>query len=313
MGAGAMGCLWAARIWQHGHSGAPLSGQTQPVTLLLRDEAALARWQRVGGVLIHSAGAEELVPVSASIIARTSGSLDNLLLCTKAQDALAALLSVEHLLHANTRVLLIQNGIKAQRAIAERFPTLALYCLSTSHGAYLNGSFDVVDAGLGDSFLGSLFPERLLPNTESLQILASLPSASMNIAWDANITGRLWTKFAINCAINALTVIHDCRNGELLTLPAATKQLRGLCVEIESIMVTVQDCTQPLKLLTKTEAVLQATAHNYSSTLQDVRNGRPTEMAYFNGYLRELAQLADMACPLNEALLSKFSAIANAR
>lgn len=304
-----MGCLWAARIWQNAklpeHAGA-----AQAATLLLRDEAAFARWQRLGGVLIYSNGSETLVPVAASTIAKATSPIDNLLICTKAQDALPALRSVAHLLHTDSRVLLLQNGIKAQTTIAECYPAMALYCLSTSHGAYLRSDYSVVHAGLGQCYLGSLNPEQLLSGEDSSALLNSLPRAAMNIAWDADITGRLWTKFAVNCAINALTVIYDCRNGELLSRPEATAQLRALCVEIEGIMGTIAACPQPLTLLERVETVLVATAQNYSSTLQDVHNARPTEIAYFNGYLRELARLANLDCPLNDAILKSFNAIA---
>lgn len=296
-----MGCLWAAKIRQY--------AEASPVTLLLRDEAALSRLQRLGGVLIHTDGVEELVPVEASTIANSQRRIDNLLLCTKAHDAIEALESVAHLLSANSRVLLIQNGIKAQCAIAERFPTLALYALSTSHGAYLLRDYEVVHAGHGDAYLGALNPEAMRNTRELSPILNSLPCASMNIVWDTNITDRLWTKFAVNCAINALTVIYDCRNGDLLTLPAAVAQLRALCAEIESIMLTVAACPQPLALFEKVEAVLRTTAHNYSSTLQDVHNGRTTEIDYFNGFLCELARLADQDCPLNNAILRSFKVI----
>ena len=304
-----MGCLWAARIWQHAqltkqHSTAP------PATLLLRDEAALTRWQHYEGILIYADGNETLVPVAASTVANAPSPIDKLLICTKAQDALPALHSVAHLLHADCSVLLLQNGIKAQKAIAEHFPALALYCLSTSHGAYLRSDFSVVHAGLGQAYLGSLNPRRSLPAEESSTLLNCLPSATMNIAWDSDITGRLWTKFAVNCAINALTVIYDCRNGELLTRPEAKARLHALCTEIEGVMLTIADCPQPLSLLEKVETVLAATAQNYSSTLQDVHNARPTEIAYFNGYLGELARIAGLECPLNDAVLQSFNAIA---
>lgn len=306
-----MGCLWAARIWQHAQRSELGKRIAQPATLLLRDEAALARWQRIGGVLLESDGAETLVPVGASSIAHSPGQIDKLLLCTKAQDALPALLSVAPLLHADAQVLLVQNGIKAQRTIAECLPALALYCLSTSHGAYLRSDYSVVHAGHGQAHLGSLNGGKLAAIDERSSLLDSLPSASMNIQWDSDITGRLWTKFAVNCAINALTVIHDCRNGELLTLPVAAAQLRDLCGEIERIMLTVAQCPQPLNVLARVETVLAATAQNYSSTLQDVHNARPTEIAYFNGYLSELARLANRDCPLNDAVLSSFNAIAH--
>lgn len=305
-----MGCLWAARIWQQAQLGGEQNGKVPPVTLLLRDESALTRWQRVGGVMVQTNGTEALVPVDATTIANYHGPIDKLLLCTKAQDALITLGSVAHLLHANSQVFLIQNGIKSQRAIAEEFPALMQLCLSTSHGAYLLADFNVVHAGHGQSHLGLLKNADLLSSQGKLQILNSLPTASMNITWDPDITGRLWTKFAINCAINALTVIYNCRNGELLTRPGAASELRELCIEIENIMLTIPACPQPLTLYQKVKTVIEATARNYSSTLQDVRNGRRTEIDYFNGYMGELAQLADMDCPLNDDILRRFNAIA---
>jgi 2-dehydropantoate 2-reductase len=34
--------------------------------------------------------------------------------------------------------------------------------------------------------------------------------------WSTDILTRLWRKLALNCAINPLTVLHDCQNGGLL-------------------------------------------------------------------------------------------------
>ena len=49
-----------------------------------------------------------------------------------------------------------------------------------------------------------------------------------------DILSRLWRKLALNCAINPLTVLHDCRNGglsehhcEVATLCAELAELRG--------------------------------------------------------------------------------------
>ena len=132
----------------------------------------------------------------------------------------------------------------------------------------------------------------------------------MNIHWKSNITNSLWIKFAINCAINALTVIYNCRNGELLSEPAAANELVGLCAEIQSILTSVAECPSPLNLYQKVETVLQATAQNYSSTLQDVRNGRPSEIDYLNQHLVELAKSANLESPINNSVLRRFRCIA---
>ena len=115
--------------------------------------------------------------------------------------------------------------------------------------------------------------------------LARLPVQETRLRYDANIEQRLWRKFAINCAINALTVIHDCRNGELLDGSRRQQQLRALCEEIGFVL----------------EALSR---RNLSSTLQDVRRGRSTELPHLNGYLISLAESADIPAPRNIALMA---------
>ena len=51
------------------------------------------------------------------------------------------------------------------------------------------------------------------------------------------------------------------------------------------------------------QEVLTATAANVSSTLQDVRAGRATELAHLNAYLLTLAAQHALAAPLNAQLL----------
>jgi 2-dehydropantoate 2-reductase len=43
--------------------------------------------------------------------------------------------------------------------------------------------------------------------------LEDLHAAGIPHEWSTDILTRLWRKLALNCAINPLTVLHDCRNG----------------------------------------------------------------------------------------------------
>lgn len=310
LGAGAMGCLWAARIWQHRNAG-PNCLANPPVTLLLRSADAQRQWQEHEAITIRDETGIQKVPVAGLNLHETTKPIDNLLLCTKSQDAQSALRSVLHLLHPKSRVLLLQNGIKAQREIARAFPELTLFCLSTSHGAYRKGPFDVVHAGCSDTYLGCFTPHEIFSSEPNPALLCALPVEVMHIHWDRDITKRLWTKFAINCAINALTVVYDCRNGDLLTLPAAVADLASLCAEIEHILASVPEYTANLNLTEEVEKVLRATAENFSSTLQDVRLGRPIEIDYFNPYLCELAQTAEISCAVNNDVMRRFYVITN--
>lgn len=291
-----MGCLWAAKLTQSGAE----------VTLLLRNKDSARDWDAQGGLSLWEGELRQTIPVAARIAGEATAPIRNLLLCTKAQDTLAALRSVEHLLEGASRIVLLQNGIAAQQEVLEAYPQQGIFCLSTSHGAYVIRPFEVVHAGRGEAWLGAISPAAL--REEPSSVLALLPARSMNIQWDTDITSRLWQKFAVNCAINALTVIHDCANGELLTRAAARIELIPLCHEIEGLLRDIPRAPTLPPLYPQVTRVLEATAQNISSTLQDVRLRRSTEMDYLNGYLSGLAQAAGLPQPLNQALLRRFQA-----
>ena len=275
-----------------------------PVCLLLHKADSLQRWQQTGGLHLYERSTGTALPVPAMLAQQIQEPISLLLVCTKAQDTLPALASVKDHLNSGTRIVLLQNGLRVQDEVRQQFPQQAVYCLSTSHGAYLRSPFHVVHAGQGEAWLGNLST----PGQEAEQdLLTLLPQRQMQIQWERDIRARLWDKFAVNCAINALSVIHNCRNAELLTRPDAHAELQALCKEIEALLMALPQAPTPAAVYPRARSVLQATAQNFSSTLQDARAGRDTEMPYLNEYLCELAQQAALPCPRNTELIQRFN------
>ncbi|MDO8273308.1 MAG: 2-dehydropantoate 2-reductase [Gammaproteobacteria bacterium] len=291
-----MGCLWAARLAQHGAR----------ITLLLRGEGDLRRHAEASGqITLEEHGVLQRIPVQAQIAADVTMPIRQLLIATKSQDVEAALDSVRHAIAPHTHIVLLQNGIKAQRRASAVFGAQRVYCLSTSQGAWLRAPLHVVHAGSGETWLGRLG----LADTLDSALLQSLPVAAMGIRTDPDIEGRLWRKLAINCAVNALTVIYDCRNGELLTHPQAHGELLALCAEIEALYAALPETPTLDNLVSQVDAVLTATAQNFSSTLQDFRRGKVSELSQLNGYLCELARSHGLNCSVNEAILQRIDAL----
>ena len=295
-----MGCLWAARLAQHGAM----------VTLLLRDECDLRRHTETGGqITLEDSGVLQRIPVQALLATSVSTPIQLLLVTTKAQDVDTALASMRHAIAPHTRIVLLQNGIKAQRSASADFGVQRVYCLSTSQGAWLRAPLHVVHAGSGETWLGQL--GHLGPPDSTL--LPLLPIAAMGIRTDSDIEGRLWRKLAVNCAVNALTVLHDCRNGELLTHPQARGELLALCAEIDALYAALPETPALNDLVGQVDAVLTATAQNFSSTLQDFRRGKVSELSELNGYLCELAHSHKLDCRVNEDVLRRFDALSAIR
>lgn len=294
LGAGAMGCLWAGA----------LSSNTQalPACLLLRDADALACFP--GEITIESANdTPHKIPVNAStgaVLSQSGTKITHLLVTTKAQDVMSAIGAVRHCIADNAVIILLQNGIRAQLAANAALTTQQVFAMSTSHGVWMRAAYHAVHAGMGEAWLGSLSSSHLI---DTRLLLRQLPQKTMNIHPDDNIIHRLWFKFAINCAINALTVIYDCNNGGLLALKARKTMLLALCAEIQELFERFPETPQLADLTGAVVHVLNVTATNVSSTLQDIRRGRPTEINELNGYLCELARLHGVPSPLNQRVL----------
>lgn len=292
-----MGCLWASRLAEHGW----------PVRLLLRDGRRVADYRRRGALMLESGPDRRTFPVPADCV-DGNDPVDALLVATKAGDAIGALKSVAHRLHETSVIVLLQNGVAAQEAVHREYGAERVLCMSTSHGAWVRAPYHVVHAGAGQAWLGSLEPSREGVGAALRErVLRQLPGGPMQIHAEPDMRGRLWRKFAVNCAVNALTVLHDCRNGELLTRPAAAADLKSLCEEVASVLAALPQAPDTGPLWPQVRLVLEESANNVSSTLQDVRAGRNTELGWLNGWLVALAGQQGLDCPLNRAIAARLA------
>ena len=117
----------------------------------------------------------------------------------------------------------------------------------------------------------------------------------------------LWQKLAINCAINPLTLLHQCRNGELLQDPAIKQQMRQLCDEIPAVALAEGIDLEGEQLFQRASQVAEDTSDNISSMLQDSQAGRRTELEQITGYLCQRAEHWEIAVPNNLQLLKQLS------
>jgi len=277
LGAGALGSLWAAR----------LAGAGATVRIILRSAQRLADYQRAGGLTLTADDLSRLYAIPAEL-PDASTPIQRLLVACKAYDAEGAIAQVASRLPSGCEILLLQNGLGSQQAIAERWPQARCIFVSSTEGAYREDDFHVVFAGHGQNWLGD-------SNGGSAPAwLDELNRAGIPQTWSSDILARLWRKLALNCAINPLTVLHDCRNGELLQ---HREQLSGLCEELVELLEAGGQPAAASDLQGEVLRVIEATAANYSSMYQDVRLGRRTEIAYLLGHACRSADSLGLALP----------------
>src|SRR3989344_2338971 len=144
LGAGALGSLWATRLARAG----------LPVRLILRSAQRLDEYQRAGGLGLRENDKLERFDIPAELPDAPT-TIRRLLVACKAYDAEAAVSRVAARLVPGAELLLLQNGLGSQQAIAERWPQARCIFVSSTEGAYRETDFQVLFAGRGQNWLGA--------------------------------------------------------------------------------------------------------------------------------------------------------------
>lgn len=286
MGAGSLGSLWATRLARAGLA----------VRLLLRNRERLLAYERRGGLTLSEQGQRKTFNIGAELLDAPE-PIQRLLVACKAYDAEQAVASIASRLAPGAEILLLQNGLGSQQAVAQSVPGARCIFVSSTEGAFRDEDFSVVFAGQGFNWLGD-GDQPPAPDW-----LKELKQAGIPGEWTPDILDRLWRKLALNCAINPLTVLLGCRNGELRE---HAQEVTALCDELVRVL---QGCGQPQAaagLHEEVNRVITATAANYSSMYQDVAQGRRTEISYLLGYVCDAAVQHGIEAALLNALRQRL-------
>lgn len=295
LGAGAIGRLWACMFEQ----------VAVPTTLILRDPAALSRWQQSGNIELHEAGNTQYCVPSAESSDSTA-PIQHLLVTTKAYDTLTALHAIQHRLQPGSQIVLLQNGMGQQEAALELLPDCRFWAATTTAGAWREPPNRLHCVSRGETVIGPL-------STTASMLPDGWDRLPLAMTGCPDILPVLWRKLAINCAINPLTAIERCRNGELLSEPHRIQRLRDTCAEVERVAQAAGIELFEEPLYQQAEAVARATGENLSSMLQDVRHNRKTEIEQITGYLCHQARRHGVDTPCNDILLQQIRTITQER
>ncbi|MFN2361090.1 MAG: ketopantoate reductase family protein [Marinobacter sp.] len=287
LGAGSLGQLWAGYLPAGKVAFIPRAGCTgEPGT-----ESLDYRLERFDGATL---------PVTVPWLAAPAETPSVLLVTTKAGDTLSALAPNLASFSPDTPLVLFQNGMGSQQAVAERWPDRPILAATTTEGANRPKPGYTVHAGKGETWIGAL-----TGSASSLlnPVVKTLAASGLTIHPEADIHHRLWDKLLVNAGINAFTAILDCRNGDILNHPFYRKHIDDLCAEIAAVLAA-EGC-QPLTpkaIRRRIEAVARSTANNTSSMLSDRQQGRTTEIEFINGYIARRGKAQGINVPVNQML-----------
>lgn len=284
LGPGAVGSLWATKFKLAGHNVSLWGRSSNSEQLLQLDDNPAISFSNQHIPSVQNA--------------------DLIVVTVKAWQVESAIEPLLPYISEDTIIMLMHNGMGTAPLLEAKRPDNPLIVATTTHGAYKPSKEQVLHTGQGNTQLGGF-------NAKGAQcdFLAEVMNHALpEVNWNPNINAALWTKLAINCAINPLTAIHQCKNGELAAPEFAT-ELANITRELVEIMNKEGIKVDFDSLHTTVMQVVNATAANYSSMRQDVYHQRRTEIDFITGYLLKAAEKHHISTPENAKLYQRIKQI----
>ncbi|GHU62751.1 2-dehydropantoate 2-reductase [Clostridia bacterium] len=296
VGAGAMGSLYGALL-------STVAGTE--VWLLDVWAEHVEAINRDGVIMEEPDGIHSYRNVRAVTNAKEIGEADLAVIFVKSTLTKKAMEESKAVFGEKTLVLSLQNGLGNIEQMASVVNEGNILAGTTAHGATMLGPGKIRHAGRGKTILGE--PDGC--RTGRVQETAALfEKAGLETEISENVIGLIWDKLLVNVGINALTVITRLQNGKLLEHPEIIALLEAAVKEAAAVAAASGIKLGFADPVAHAKEVCAATSQNKSSMLQDVLNGRKTEIDRINGVIVREGEKYGVPAPVNFALtnLVKF-------
>lgn len=281
-----------------GYFGGRLAAAGEDVVFLARG-ATLAALQRDGLRIESGAGSERIAPLQAVEDPAAAGPCDLVLVCVKSYDTAALAAALRPVVHTDTIVLSLQNGIENEAILAQELGLPPLLGGLTYIGSEMIAPGVVrYDSG-GRILFGEPDGTR---SARVARLAAFFRRAGVDHHVSAHITVLLWDKLAWNAAFNAITAITRRTVGELLAQPDGEALVRAALGEVVAVAQAngvALDAARVEATLAHSRAEL-ATVR--TSMLQDRDRGRRLEYDALNGAVLRAAARAGIEAPTHRVL-----------
>ena len=318
VGLGAMGTLLAAKLAIAGY---PVLG----VVHTRAQAAAIAR----RGLRLTISGGNQITVHPAAVLAiddvgdRPVKPTDLIIVAVKSYSTAAVAPAVLPLIAPTTLVVTLQNGLgNAEALLTAGVSPAQLVVGVTTDGATAIAPGESEQRGHGVTLIGpyrapgvGATPGHRPPGPSLLDqagVLEAFANAGLVVEWHDDIAPHVWTKLAVNAAINPITALLGLRNGDLVALPDVVAIMQAAVAEVAAVACAQGICVSAADIWPVLQLVLTNTAGNRSSMLQDRLAGRPTEIAAICGAIDALGRQLGVATPINRCLHALVAAASGA-
>ncbi|MCU0341837.1 MAG: 2-dehydropantoate 2-reductase [Spirosomaceae bacterium] len=295
-GTGAMGGVFGARLFLHGHD----------VTLYDANQAAVMSVKENGLIYTDKQGVSHTLLIPATSDASQLPGADLVIIFVKGMYTQAALEAVKHSITPDTKVLSLQNGWGHSEVISGIIPKNQMVMGVTYASGVVTGLGQIKQVGGDDMFIGNW--ER--PTDDFVQNLAQVFKAiGFNPVVSDRVIVEIWKKLSLNVCTLPTTAIPRLTADQVPTFEGLVELMQGILKETVAIAHANGIPLDYDERISYIVNLLKNAKGGRSSMLQDFEAKRPTEIDFINGAMVKAGAKAGIPTPYNHAMVCLIKAI----
>lgn len=255
------------------------------------------------GLTVDNNGTKEVIPFAAYTSKEIKEKADIIILFVKAMQLPSMLSDLKNMIHENTKVVCLLNGLGHVETIEKYLPKKNIFVGVTMWSASLVGPGHVHLSGDGSIELQNIDADQ---QASAKEIVDVFDQAGLKANYSENVLASIWKKACVNGAANGICAILDCNLSQFGQTPnsrifishivsefiIAAKAINNVELDHDTIVEFIEGSFDPEKQ-----------GKHYPSMHQDlVQNHRPTEIDYLNGYIAQKAKEYSFEAPYCELI-----------
>jgi len=289
-GAGAMGCRFGFMLHEAGQDVLLIDGWAEHVSLI----------QKKGlRIILDSGEVNRYIPIS--LFSESKGEFDLIIIFSKSMQTEQVMRNCQHLISDKTYILTLQNGLGNIEIIEQYVPKNRLLAGVTTYATELIKAGIIQALGSGDTYMMSVDGNM---SPDLISIVEAFNDANLNTKLSEDVFTSIWTKVAFNAALNPLCTLAN----NTVAFVGSYKEIKEVVTGIiDEILLVAQAEKVRLDRNEVMEMIFSVfdpsmSGHHLPSMLQDIQNGRKTEIDYLNGAIVQRAERYNISVPNNRLI-----------
>lgn len=289
VGAGAMGGSYGGLLSVAGHEVSLIDAWPEHVAAIRRD-----------GLRLDGVRGEHVLRLPAATGPEEVGPADVVICFVDSNHTEEAATIAAEVLRPDGYAITFQNGIGNVEALQATLGPERVLGGSSMCSAATRGPGHVVLTHHQKTSVGEIHGKD---GARAHALADVLSAAGFETEVVPDVMATIWTKFALNCCVNAICATTGLRLGEVARLPELDAFQSSVIDEVLAVVAA--------KGLALTDPDLRATVKSHCwrkfskpSMLQHVEAGKRTEIDALNGALVREAEMVGVSVPCNQALVA---------